>query len=73
MGCPKFDDIQGYTEKFADIFRIADIRSITTAVLEVPGCSGLPMIVKKGMAAAGRDIPEEVVVVAAAGNIRKRS
>ncbi len=73
MGCPKFDDIQGYTEKFADIFRIADIRSITTAVMEVPCCSGLPMIVKKGMAAAGRDIPEEVVVVAAAGNIRKRS
>jgi NAD-dependent dihydropyrimidine dehydrogenase PreA subunit len=73
MGCPKFDDVQGYTEKFADIFRIADIRSVTTAVMEVPCCSGLPMIVKKGMAAAGRDIPEEVVVVAAAGNIRKRS
>jgi len=43
------------------------------AVMEVPCCSGLPMIVKKGMAAAGRDIPEEVVVIAAAGNIRKRS
>jgi len=73
MGCPKFDDVQGYTEKFADIFRTADIRSVTMAVMEVPCCSGLPMIVKKGMAAAGRDIPEEVVVVAAAGNIRKRS
>lgn len=58
---------------FADIFRTADIRSVTMAVMEVPCCSGLPMIVKKGMAAAGRDIPEEVVVIAAAGNIRKRS
>ena len=73
MGCPKFDDVQGYTEKFADILRTADIRSVTTAIMEVPCCSGLPMIVKKGMAAANRSIPGEEMVVGADGNIWKRS
>ncbi|MDI9570673.1 MAG: 4Fe-4S ferredoxin [Pseudomonadota bacterium] len=72
MGCPKFDDVQGYTEKFADIFRIADIRSVTTVIMEVPCCSGLPMIVKKGMAEANRHISGEEAVVGAAGGILRR-
>ena len=33
MGCPKFDDIQDYIEKFAHIFNTADINSITVVGL----------------------------------------
>jgi len=69
MGCPKFDDVQDYIEKFADIFRAADIKSVTTVVMEVPCCSGLPMIVKKGMAEANKEIPIQEVVLSTRGKI----
>ncbi len=73
MGCPKFDDAQAYVEKFAAIFQAADIKSITIAVMEVPCCSGLPMIVKKGLELSGRNIPlEEVVVGIRDGKIIQR-
>ncbi|MBW2576303.1 MAG: 4Fe-4S ferredoxin, partial [Deltaproteobacteria bacterium] len=48
IGCPKFDDVEEYIDKFADIFKTADINSVMAVVMEVPCCSGLPMIVKKG-------------------------
>ncbi|MFC1857160.1 ATP-binding protein [Thermodesulfobacteriota bacterium] len=67
MGCPKFDDVQEYIMKFAEIFKIADIRHITSAVMEVPCCSGLPMIVKKGMELAGKQIPMEEIVISVRG------
>jgi NAD-dependent dihydropyrimidine dehydrogenase PreA subunit len=69
MGCPKFDDVQDYVRRFADIFKTAAIRSVTTVVMEVPCCSGLPLIVKKGMEAAGRKIPLEEIVVSTRGKI----
>jgi len=73
IGCPKFDDVQGYIDKFADIFRSADIRSITTVVMEVPCCSGLPAIVKKGMEAAGIELPIEEVTLSIRGEILRHS
>jgi hypothetical protein len=73
MGCPKFDDVQDYVAKFADIFRTADIKSVTTVVMEVPCCAGLPMIVKNGMAEANKKIPMEEVVLSTRGKILKRS
>jgi len=72
MGCPKFDDAQEYIAKFAEIFKTADIRSITTVVMEVPCCSGLPMIVKKGLEASGKKIPMEEVVISTRGRILER-
>jgi len=36
MGCPKFDDVNEYIHKFADIFKTADIKSITSVIVEVP-------------------------------------
>jgi len=73
MGCPKFDDVQDYVNRFADIFRTAGIRSVTTVVMEVPCCSGLPSIVRRGMEAAGVDIPLEEVMLSTRGEILKRS
>jgi hypothetical protein len=69
MGCPKFDDTQDYMNRFADIFKIAGIKSVATVIMEVPCCSGLPMIVKKGMEAAGEEIPMEEVVLSIKGKI----
>jgi Fe-S-cluster-containing hydrogenase component 2 len=72
MGCPKFDDVPGYIEKFTEIFTTADIRSITVVVMEVPCCSGLPVIVKRAREAAGKEIPLEEVVISTRGTVMQR-
>ncbi len=69
IGCPKFDDVSEYINKFADIFTTADIKSVLSVVMEVPCCSGLPMIVKKGMNAAGKNIPISEIVISTRGKI----
>lgn len=73
MGCPKLDNAESYIQKFTQIFQSADLRSITAVVMEVPCCSGLPMIVKKALAAAGVEIPLSEVVVSTRGEILNRS
>lgn len=72
MGCPKFDDVQSYIDKFADVFQTAGIKSVTVAIMEVPCCAGLPAIVRKGLERANRSIPFEVVVVSNRGEIIRR-
>ena len=69
LGCPKFDNAQEYVKKFAEIFRTADIRSVTVIDMEVPCCSALPAIVRKGMQEAGKGIPIEEVVISVRGEI----
>lgn len=69
MGCPKFDDSEGYIEKFTDIFKIAGIKSITNVYMEVPCCSGLPMIVKKALEISGQTIPMTDVVISTRGKV----
>jgi NAD-dependent dihydropyrimidine dehydrogenase PreA subunit len=69
LGCPKLDDAEAYAQKFAEIFRKADIRSITVLVMEVPCCQGLPSIVAKGMKEAGKEIPLELIVISAKGAV----
>jgi NAD-dependent dihydropyrimidine dehydrogenase PreA subunit len=70
MGCPKFDDVQEYIAKFTDIFKTAGIKSLTTAVMEVPCCSGLPFIVKKALEASGLKIPLTEKVISIRGELR---
>jgi NAD-dependent dihydropyrimidine dehydrogenase PreA subunit len=72
IGCPKFDDTEGYIEKFRDIFRANDIQSVTMLVMEVPCCSKLPKIVQAGMELAGKRVPFEVAVVGTRGKIVSR-
>jgi Pyruvate/2-oxoacid:ferredoxin oxidoreductase delta subunit len=72
LGCPKFDDVPQYVQKFSEIFSAAGIKSVTVLVMDVPCCSGLPSIVRKGMAAAGKQVPMEEVVIGARGNILRR-
>ena len=69
MGCPKFDDAKEYQERFRQIFTANAIRSITVVRMEVPCCSGLPMLVQKGLAESKKAIPLEEVVVGVRGEI----
>ncbi|GMQ79760.1 MAG: 4Fe-4S dicluster domain-containing protein [Thermodesulfobacteriota bacterium] len=73
MGCPKFDGADEYIEKFADLFKTAGIKSITTVYMEVPCCSGLPMIVKKGLEASGQTIPMNDVIVSTRGKLLEQT
>lgn len=69
VGCPKFDDAQAYIQRFAEIFKQADIQQVTVVVMEVPCCQGLPMIIKKAMELAGKTIPLEQIIISARGEI----
>jgi hypothetical protein len=72
VGCPKFDEVQAYIKKFAEIFASADIKSITVVAIEVPCCRGLPMIVKKGMTLAGKKVPMEQVIISTRGEVLRK-
>ncbi len=67
LGCPKFDDAEDYVQRFAQIFRTANIQSITMAIMEVPCCSAMGGILKKAMESAGVNIPIKQVVITARG------
>ena len=67
IGCPKFDEVTEYIERFAQIFAQADIRSVTAVRMEVPCCAGLLTIVQKAMEKAAVAIPLEEVVISARG------
>ncbi|MCL5071583.1 MAG: 4Fe-4S binding protein, partial [Actinobacteria bacterium] len=41
IGCPKLDDSEFYVEKFTEIFRLNDVKSVTVAHMEVPCCFGM--------------------------------
>ena len=72
MGCPKFDDAEHYIEKFAQICKQSGIKSLTSVVMEVPCCSALPMIVKRGMELSEVKIPMEEVVISTRGKVLER-
>jgi len=73
MGCPKFDDTAEYIEKFTRIFSTADIKSVTIAIMEVPCCSKMPLIVETAMKRSGKTIPTETIVISSRGNMVRRT
>ncbi len=72
VGCPKLDDAQAYVQKFAEIFRKAEVKSVTVVVMEVPCCQGLPVIVQRGMAMAEVNVPMEKVVISSRGEVIRK-
>ncbi len=72
LGCPKFDDVDGYVEKFTEIFRTAGIRGITVVDMEVPCCSKLPMLVRKAVSLSDKAIPLEEIVISRRGAILRK-
>lgn len=69
LGCPKFDDAESYVAKFSEIFKVAGIKSITIAIMEVPCCGSMRGIVQAAQQRAGTSIPVEEVVIGVRGNV----
>jgi len=63
IGCPKFDNRDEYVDKFVEIFNTAQIKHITILYMEVPCCSGLPIIIEKAMNISGKNIPVKQQVI----------
>ena len=57
IGCPKLDDATLYRNKLAEIFRTADIRSVTVVNMEIPCCFGLTRLVKEALELSGKAVP----------------
>lgn len=72
IGCPKFDDAQEYVYKFVEIFKKAGIKKVTVVDMEVPCCSKLPIIVRKAIEIAGKQIPMEEVIIGIRGDVLRR-
>ncbi len=70
MGCPKFDDLNEYVERFTDIFSTKDINSITILMMEVPCCSGLKGMIEKALIESGKNIDIDVKVLSINGTIK---
>jgi len=69
IGCPKLDDGQYYVEKLTEIFKKANINSLTIVHMEVPCCFGLSNIVSKAMVASGKNIPVDDYTVSIHGEV----
>lgn len=68
IGCPKLDE-GDYSEKLTAIFRENDIKSVSLVRMEVPCCGGLVRAVQTAIANSGRDIPSEVTILSAEGDV----
>jgi ferredoxin len=70
LGCPKFDDIQSYIDKVAEILRQNSIKDITVVQMEVPCCAGMSAIAQRGAHAAGVNVPIETIVITRDGQVQ---
>lgn len=70
IACPKLDETDSYVQKLATIFTTNNIRSITVAIMEVPCCRGLDVLVRQALTVSGKPIPLETVVIGVDGERR---
>jgi len=70
IACPKLDETGSYVDKMAQIFKTGEVRSVTVAIMEVPCCRGLDVMVREAVTRSGRDIPLETVVIGINGERR---
>jgi len=70
IACPKLDDTTPYVDKLAHIFSANEIKSITVAIMEVPCCRGLDIMVREALQKSGRSIPLESITVGIDGERR---
>jgi len=70
IACPKLDDTTAYVDKLANIFSVNEIKSITVAIMEVPCCRGLDIMVREALAKSGKDIPLESLIIGINGERR---
>lgn len=70
IACPKLDDTSAYVDKLAQIFSANTINSITVAIMEVPCCRGLDIMVREALQKSGKDIPLESIAIGVNGERR---
>lgn len=70
IACPKLDDTSAYVDKLATIFSTNEIKSITVAIMEVPCCRGLDVIVRQALEKSGKNIPLETIIIGVDGERR---
>jgi hypothetical protein len=69
IGCPKFDDLEGYTEKLTSIIEANNLREIVVARMQVPCCLGIAMAVQEARRRSGIDVPIREVVIGVQGEL----
>ena len=72
VGCPKLDNAEDHYKKLAEIFLHNEIKKVTVAIMEVPCCSALKKIVEEAIKTTGKNIPVEIAVISAEGEIVKQ-
>jgi NAD-dependent dihydropyrimidine dehydrogenase PreA subunit len=72
MGCPKLDDAAAYRQKLAGIIAKAAPARILVAYMEVGCCFGLVHLVRQAVAAAGKEVSVETVMIGIQGEVLER-
>lgn len=68
IGCPKLDE-GDYAEKLTEILRENEIKSVMVIRMEVPCCGGIENAARRALAASGKRIPGQIVVLGVDGRI----
>jgi len=71
IGCPKLDDVTLYVQKLTAILKQNDVRSLTVVHMEVPCCYGLVALAQRAVAASGKALVVDDVVVGVQGNVEE--
>lgn len=69
IGCPKFDPVELYVEKFTEIFSEVPLKGIEVAIMEVPCCRGLIYILNEARELAKKEISFKVYTIGVKGEI----
>ncbi|MFO7606614.1 MAG: 4Fe-4S ferredoxin [Desulfurivibrionaceae bacterium] len=67
IGCPKFDDQAAYIEKFREIFKTADLKSVTMLIMEVPCCGTMRGIISEALKQSGKAVKINEAVIGVGG------
>ncbi|MCD4688547.1 MAG: 4Fe-4S binding protein [Desulfuromonadaceae bacterium] len=70
IGCPKLDDVEAYVEKLTAILSQNNIKSLTVLHMEVPCCTGLLSLGRQALAASGKEVPFESVIIGIKGDVK---
>lgn len=71
LGCPKFDPIEQYIEKFAEIFTRIPLQSVEIAIMEVPCCKGLVYVLTEARKLSRLEKPFKVYTIGVKGDLLK--
>lgn len=70
IACPKLDQGQDiYVEKIKGLFEVAEINTLTVAIMEVPCCMGLLNMARAALDASSRKAPLKAVTVSVRGGV----